>query len=321
MSPAVLVGLQPLQGATGHRRGAGQGDLFLNEFFSRVAIGFIWLTGSLPQRGRTAIAVVLADIFWLVARRQVRVTRTNLRLSFPELTEQQRAGIGRRSFRSIVRAALDHSILWKFDRAAMARYVRVDGAHHLTEPGNRPLIVILPHFLGMDAGGVGMTLLTQLSLVYSRQKNAVWEEWLRKARERFNDPILFPRQGIDMRKVIRSLKEGVPLGYLPNVDLGPTNSIFVPFFGVSAATIPMVSRLARLTDAKVVIAATEMTPDGYVVHVEAPWIDFPGVSVEEDTARVNREIERWVRRFPDQYLWSHKRFKTRPPGEPYLYPR
>jgi len=293
----------------------------LKEFFSRVAIGLIRLTGSLPQRGRTAIAAVVADIFWLVARPQLRVTRTNLRLCFPELTEQQRAGIGRRSFRNIVRAALDHSILWKVDRATMARYVRVDGAHHLTDPGNRPLIIILPHFLGMDAGGVGMSLLTRVSVVYSRQKNIVWEEWLRKARERFNEPILFPRQGIDMRKVICSLKDGVPLGYLPDVDLGPTNSIFVPFFGVSTATIPMVSRLARLTDARVVIAATEMTPDGYVVHVEAPWLDFPGASVEEDTARMNREIERWVRRFPDQYLWSHKRFKTRPPGDPYLYQR
>jgi len=293
----------------------------LKEFFARVAIGLIQLTGLLPQRGRTAIAAVLADIFWLVARRRLRVTRTNLRLSFPELTEQQRAGIGRRSFRNIARAVLDHSILWKVDRATMARYVRVEGAHHLTDPGNRPLIVILPHLLGMDAGGVGMSLFTQLSVVYSRQKNTVWEAWLRKARERFNEPILFPRQGIDMRKVIRSLKDGVPLGYLPDVDLGPTNSIFVPFFGVLTATIPMVSRLVRLTDAKVVIAATEMTPDGYVVHIEAPWINFPGASVEEDTARMNREIERWVRRVPDQYLWSHKRFKTRPPGEPYLYQR
>lgn len=293
----------------------------MKEFFARVAIGLIQLTGLLPQRGRTAIAAVLADIFWLVARRRLRVTRTNLRLSFPELTEQQRAGIGRRSFRNIARAVLDHSILWKVDRATMARYVRVEGAHHLTDPGNRPLIVILPHLLGMDAGGVGMSLFTQLSVVYSRQKNTVWEAWLRKARERFNEPILFPRQGIDMRKVIRSLKDGVPLGYLPDVDLGPTNSIFVPFFGVLTATIPMVSRLVRLTDAKVVIAATEMTPDGYVVHIEAPWINFPGASVEEDTARMNREIERWVRRVPDQYLWSHKRFKTRPPGEPYLYQR
>jgi KDO2-lipid IV(A) lauroyltransferase len=67
------------------------------------------------------------------------------------------------------------------------------------------------------------------------------------------------------------------------------------------------------------MAVTEMTADGYLVHVDAPWRDFPGASVEEDTALMNREIERWVRRLPTQYLWSHKRFKTRPPGESSVY--
>jgi KDO2-lipid IV(A) lauroyltransferase len=115
------------------------------------------------------------------------------------------------------------------------------------------------------------------------------------------------------------VRDGYPLYYLPDMDLGATNSIFVPFFGVQAATIPMVSRIARMTGAKVVMTVTEMTDDGYVLHVEPPWADFPGASVEEDTLRMNREIERWVRRMPDQYLWTHKRFKTRPPGSPSIY--
>ncbi|MCM3879288.1 MAG: lysophospholipid acyltransferase family protein [Vicinamibacterales bacterium] len=277
------------------------------------------MTGLLPQRGRTAIAAVVADIFWFLARSKLRVTMTNLRLCFPHMTEKQRARIGRHSFRSIARAALDHSILWKADRATMERYIRVEGSHYLTDAANRPLILVMPHLLGIDAGGIGMCLHAKLSVVYSRQKNAVWEEWLRKARLRFNEPILFPRQDIDMRLVIRTLKDGIPLGYLPDVDLGPANSIFVPFFGVTAATIPMVSRLARVTGAKAAMAVTEMTTDGYVVHVEPPWQDFPGASVEEDTAHMNREIERWVRRFPEQYLWSQKRFRTRPPGEAPVY--
>jgi KDO2-lipid IV(A) lauroyltransferase len=115
------------------------------------------------------------------------------------------------------------------------------------------------------------------------------------------------------------MKDGLPLYYLPDTDLGETNSLFVPFFGVPAATIPMVSRLARLIDAKVVMAVTEMTADGYLLHLEAPWRDFPGASIEADTERMNREIERWVLRLPDQYLWTHKRFKTRPPGAPSIY--
>jgi KDO2-lipid IV(A) lauroyltransferase len=155
--------------------------------------------------------------------------------------------------------------------------------------------------------------------IYSRQKNPVWDAWLLEGRKRFNDPVLVARQGADMRGVIRAVKEGLPLYYLPDMDLGATNSVFVPFFGVPAATIPMVSRIARLTGAQVVMAVTEMTEEGYVLHLEPPWTDFPGASIEEDTARMNRELERWVLRMPDQYLWTHKRFKTRPPGERSIY--
>jgi KDO2-lipid IV(A) lauroyltransferase len=99
------------------------------------------------------------------------------------------------------------------------------------------------------------------------------------------------------------------------MDYGPEDAIFVPFFGVPAATITGVSRLARLTDAQVLPVVTHLTPDGYVVEIGAAWQDFPGPSVEDDTRRMNAFIEAEIRRFPEQYLWMHKRFKTRPPGE------
>ena len=147
----------------------------------------------------------------------------------------------------------------------------------------------------------------------------MWDAWLFKARQRFNDPVLVARQGADMRAVMRNVRNGLPLYYLPDMDLGAANSIFVPFFGVPAATIPMVARIARIIGAQVMMAVTEMTDDGYVLHLEPPWSDFPGESIEADTARMNREIERWVLRMPDQYLWTHRRFKTRPAGLPSFY--
>ena len=157
--------------------------------------------------------------------------------------------------------------------------------------------------------------------IYSKQTNTVWDMWLLTARQRFNDPVLVARQGADMRTVIRNVKSGLPMYYLPDMDLGAANSIFVAFFGVPAATIPMVPRIARITGAQVMMAVTEMTEDGYVLHFEPPWPDFPGESIEADTARMNREIERWVLRMPDQYLWTHRRFKTRPAGLPGVYGR
>ena len=155
--------------------------------------------------------------------------------------------------------------------------------------------------------------------IYSKQTNAVWDAWLLRARQRFNDPVLVPRQGADMRAVMRSVKNGLPLYYLPDMDLGGANSIFVPFFGLPAATIPMVPRIARIIGAQVMMAVTQMTEDGYVLHFEPPWLDFPGESIEADTVRMNREIERWVVKMPDQYLWTHRRFKTRPPGLASVY--
>jgi KDO2-lipid IV(A) lauroyltransferase len=283
---------------------------------ARLAIFLINLTRFWSQRTRSRVAYALSDIVWWLAGPRRRVTLVNLKACFPTMSEDERWQLGRRTFRSLGRAALDHSVLWKADAAVIERYITVDGAEHLD---HRPLIALAPHFVGLDAGGVRINTLVRGASIYSRQKNPVWDEALLKARQRFSDPVLLPRQGLDMRTVIRTVKSGLPMYYLPDMDLGPTNSIFVPFFGVPAATIPMVSRLARLTGAKVVMAVTEMTDDGYALHIEPPWENFPGESVEADTARMNRELERWVLRMPAQYFWTHKRFKTRPEGEASLY--
>jgi len=291
----------------------------VNRWIAQFGVWLINLTQHWSQRTRSRVAHALSDLIWWLAWPRRHVTLANLRACFPQKSEVERKRLGRLTFRSLARAALDHSVLWNADQAMIERYVRVEGEQYLLDPANRPIVVIAPHFAGLDAGGVRANTLVRGVSIYSRQKNPVWDAWLLKARKRFSDPILIPRQGIDMRSVVRIVREGLPLYYLPDMDLGPTNSIFVPFLGVQTATIPMVSRIARMTGARVIMAVTEMTEDGYVLHFEAPWEDFPGTSVEEDTARMNREIERWVLHMPTQYFWTHKRFKTRPEGEASLY--
>jgi Kdo2-lipid IVA lauroyltransferase/acyltransferase len=291
----------------------------VNLWAAKFGIFLINQTRHWSQRTRTRVAYALSDLVWWLAGSRRHVTLTNLRVCFPQMPEEERYRLGRMTFRSLGRAALDHSVLWNADRETIERYVRMEGGHHLADPANRPLIILAPHFVGLDAGGVRTNILVRGASIYSKQKNPVWDAWLLKARQRFSDPVLLPRQGLDMRAVIRILRDGLPLYYLPDMDLGPANSIFVPFFGVPTATIPMVSRLVRMTGAKVILAVTEMTDDGYVLHVEPPLADFPGASIEEDTARMNRELERWVLRMPAQYFWTHKRFKTRPEGSPSIY--
>lgn len=272
---------------------------------------------SVAQRARAA--ALLGDALWWIAWPRRRVALTNLRLCFPQLAEREGRGIGRRCFRNIARAALDHSVLWRGTREEIQRFVRIVGGEHLFSPANRPLIMVAPHFVGLDAGGIRIATEMKAVSIYARQSNEVWDRWLKHGRERFNEPVLIARQGSDLRAALRAMKGGLPFYYLPDMDHGPENSIFVPFFGEPAATLPMVSRIARLIDAKVVMAVAEMTDDGYALHIEPPWTDFPGASIEADTERMNREIERWVTKLPDQYLWPHRRFKTRPPGGNAVY--
>jgi len=292
----------------------------MTEWLARTWIALINTTAGWSTAARARLAATVGDLLWLAVSPRRRVTLANLRACFPQMSEAQRRAVGRRLFRNVARSVLDHSVLWRGSREAVEALVRVEGAEHLADPTNRPLIVLAPHFVGLDAGGIRFNTLARGVSIYATQSNAAWDAQLLAGRRRFNDPVLIPRRGAaELKEVLRAMKQGLPLYYLPDMDNGATNSIFVPFFGVPAATIPMVSRLARLLGAKVVMAVTEMTDQGYVLRFEAPWRDFPGASVEEDTERMNREIERWVLRLPDQYLWTHKRFKTRRPGAPPLY--
>lgn len=292
----------------------------MTEFFARLWIALINATAHWSVAARTRLGNVLGDLLWLAIWPRRRITLVNLRACFPQRPEAERRAIGRRLFRNIARSVLDHSVLWRGSREAVEQLVRVEGVAHLLDPANRPLILLAPHFVGLDAGGSRLNTLVRAVSVYARQSNATWDKALLEGRRRFADPLLIPRRGAsELKAVMRAMKDGLPFYYLPDMDYGPVNSIFVPFFGVPAATIPMVSRLARLLDAKVVMAVTEMTADGYVLHLEPPWREFPGASVEADTERMNREIERWVLKMPDQYLWTHKRFKTQPEGAPSLY--
>ncbi len=293
----------------------------MNAALANSWIALINATLGWTQSARTRLAHVVGSLLWLLVWPRRRVALTNLQLCFPALSEADRVRIGRRCFCNIARGALDHAVLWRGTREAVERYIRVDGIGRLHAAAGRPLILIAPHFVGLDAGGIRINTLVRGASIYSRQQNPVWDAWLLKGRQRFSDPVLIARRGIDMRSVIRTVRQGLPLYYLPDMDLGATNSIFVPFFGVPSATIPMVPRIARMTGATVMMAVTEMTEDGYVLHFEPPWADFPGESIKADTARMNREIERWVMKMPEQYLWTHRRFKTRPAGEPDVYGR
>jgi KDO2-lipid IV(A) lauroyltransferase len=286
---------------------------------SRIIFASLWLIHFLPSRIVAAIgnAVGLAA-FWLIPERR-RVTRVNLEKCFPAMPPRSRERLARAHFRAFCRSFVDRALLWWAPRGRIVRLVRIEGLEHLRALGGAPAILFVPHFAGLDAGVTRLGCEIDMVAMYARQKDARFGELLRRGRGRFGEQRLVSRQD-GIRSIVRAMRERLPFYYLPDQDYGPRDALFVPFFGVPAATVPGLARLARIARARVLPCVTRMLPGaGYVVTIEPPWDNFPTADTAADTRRMNEYIERKVLEMPEQYLWMHKRFKTRPAGEARFY--
>ncbi len=287
---------------------------------TRVGVGVLWLLHFLPLWLLALLGRGLGRLAYLLGRERREVVHTNLRLCFPAMPVEERERLARRHFEAVGRSLLERSLCWWAAEARLCRLARIEGIERLRALAGKPLILLVPHFVGLDIFATRLGLEVNGASIYSKQKDPLIDRLLYRGRTRFGDQLVVSRQE-GMRSILRALKQGRPLYYLPDMDYGPRDALFVPFFGVPAATVPGVSRLARLTGAKVLPCLARMLPGGagYVLDIREAWSDFPGVNVETDTHRMNACIEGWVRELPEQYYWVHKRFKTRPPGEPRIY--
>jgi KDO2-lipid IV(A) lauroyltransferase len=287
---------------------------------TRLGLGVIWLLHWLPLSVLAALGRAAGRLLYLLAGERRRVVLTNLRLCFPELSDDERVRLARNHFAVFARSLLEHGILWWGSRERVLRMIRVDGLEHWQAVANRPVIFLAPHFVGLDMGGIRIGAEYRVVSVYSKQKNPAFDAVLYHGRTRFVMPDLYSRQD-GIRPVAKAIKKGLPFYYLPDMDFGERDSIFVLFFGVPAATITGLSRIAALTGAVVVPAVTTQLPggEGYVLRFHPAWDNFPSGDLAADTRLMNAFIEDRVREMPEQYYWLHKRFKTRPAGEPRFY--
>jgi KDO2-lipid IV(A) lauroyltransferase len=240
-------------------------------------------------------------------------------LCFPQWTPRQRRALVPRIFVKVAQAWLDRSWLWHGKPELTRRRLQLTGAVGELE-GSQPAVIFAPHFVGMDAGWTALTqqLPREFIGIYTNQANKVLDEWILASRQRFGSGRPFARAD-GVKAIVSALREGAPLYLLPDMNFGPEESIFVPFYGVPAATVPSLSRFARLGRAKVVPLVTRLTRDGYEIRVLPAWKDFPSDDVTADTALMNERLQGYIDAVPDQYYWVHKRFKTRPPGMPPVY--
>lgn len=286
----------------------------------RLVLALMWLLHWLPLPVLGRMGEGVGNLLFFVIRKRRHITLTNLRLCLPDRSEEERRQIARRHFQLYARSVLERGILWWASETRLKKLIQVEPAVPLTLIQSGPTILLCPHFVCLDVAGVAVMLESSLCSIYTEQRNKVFDQALRRGRSRFRPVKLFSRaEGV--KPIIRAMQEKLPYFMLPDMDFGAKNAEFIPFFGVPAATLTAMPRLAASTQAKVVPVIATMLPDyrGWKVCFHAPWDNYPGDDITMATRQMNAFIEQEVLKAPAEYFWAHKRFKTRPPGEPGVY--
>jgi KDO2-lipid IV(A) lauroyltransferase len=286
----------------------------------RLGLFVLWVLHFLPMPLLAPVGSAVGIAAYAIIGKRRRIARSNLRLCFPALPPAARERLLRRHFRAFGRALLASGVAWWGSPSRLRRTVRLEETRHMDALAGQPVIALVPHFVGIELEGLRVSLDYPGAAVYVRQKDPLVDAFLKRKRERFAGTRMFLRSA-GIKPIVRALREGRAVQLSPDMDLGARDSLFVPFFGVRAATVPALSRIAALTGARIVplIVRERRGARGYSARFYPAWDDFPTGDVEADTARMNAFIEARILEMPEQYLWTHKRFKTRPPGEPGLY--
>lgn len=289
---------------------------------ARLLLALLWSLHWLPLSVQAAIGRAFGKLLYAVAGSRRAVALRNLALCFPQRSAAEREQLAREHFRWLGRSILERGLLWYASPARLRRLIHVEGDVSLAERSERPVMWLVPHFMALDVAGASVLLFQKRKgiSIYQEQSNAVMDRAIRRGRLRLGNAEIFPRDD-SAKALLRAIRRGDAFFNLPDMDFGERDAAFVPFFGVPAATLLAPSRLARALDMVVQPVLAEMLPggQGYRVRFMPPWSHFPTDDAVADTAMMNRWIESEIRRDPAQYLWVHKRFKTRPAGEPTLY--
>jgi KDO2-lipid IV(A) lauroyltransferase len=288
----------------------------------RIGIFVLWLLHFLPLPLLAVLGRGVGLLAYLFVAKRRRIAATNLSLCFPELPTAHRSRLLRRHFQCFGRALVESSIAWWGSPRRLRRVIRIEGQEHVDALQGARFIALVPHFVGIELEGIRMALDYSGVAVYVRQRDRYVDAFLKRRRERFGSVRMIARQE-GVKPILRALHSGQALQLSPDMDLGPKDAMFVPFFGVQAATVTALPRMARLAQARIVPLVIRQLEGGrgYVARFHPAWENYPSESLEDDTRRMNAFIEDRIREMPEQYLWTHRRFKTRPAGEASPYAR
>ena len=285
-----------------------------------IGAGLMRLVVLLPPRAILALGAAFGALVSPLLRERRRVVARNLEVCFPELGEAARTRLRAAALRDMGVMLGEFALGWMApDRKLAKLRVRIVGLEHLEalRAQGRGALLVGGHFSHLELCARLISRQLRIAGMYRRMDSEVFEFLVLRARLGYADA-MFDKD--ELRATVKYMRRGGVVWYAPDQDMRGKDAVFAPFFGIPASTITATHHLARLSGAAVIPFFHRREPDGsYALRLEAPLRDFPTADVIADTARVNALVERMVREAPEQYLWAHKRFKTRPPGMPPVY--
>ncbi|MGB6242562.1 MAG: lipid A biosynthesis lauroyl acyltransferase [Castellaniella sp.] len=286
---------------------------------SGMLSGLLRTLSLLPYHWVARLGEGLGSLLYLIPGKRRHILHTNLRLCFPEHSESHRQRLARACFQHVIRSYLERGVQWYGSAQAISDLVELDSAIDLQDRYDQPTIFLGFHFAAIEAACMYYSTRHPVASIYTPMSDQVTNEISMAQRARFGT-IMIPRHD-SARQILKVLKSGQPIMLAADMDFGLRDSVFVPFFGVQACTLTAVSRLARLSGARVVPFVSEVRPDyqGYKLRIYPALPTFPSGDDQADALAMNQFLETRIREIPEQYYWVHRRFKRRPPGEAPVY--
>ncbi len=292
-----------------------------------LGVGLMRLAGWLPYEWVLRLGPPLGRLYARLLPRRREIARINIGLCFPDRDSAWREALLRRHFENLGIAFLEVPFAWWAPRrrleARPGGFGEIRGLEHLEAAlaRGKGVLLLSAHFNSPELGGRLLAHRVPFVALYRKANHPVMDWIMYRARGRYLDGQVERR---DVRALLRALRAGKAVWYAVDQNSSRREAVFVDFFGTPASTNAATAKLARMTGAAVVPFRALRRSDGrgYDLVLEPAWTGFPSGDLEADTRRVNRMVEAWVRETPEQYLWIHRRFRTRPNrSDPPIYPR
>jgi Kdo2-lipid IVA lauroyltransferase/acyltransferase len=281
---------------------------------------FLRLISTLPMRVQYVIGKWGGRIFYTSANRRRHIAETNVNLCFPNLDQIQKRHIVRGAFKSVGISTLEITTSWWGSDRRLKPLGTIHGIEHIrqAQQQGKGVLLLSAHFTSLEIGCRFLAMQIPTYNMYKMHRNELFDRVMKASREMHAKGVIERR---DVRRFTRALKKGEVCWYAPDQDFGRQNSVFAPFMGVETSTLTATSRLAKMGNAVVIpfFPRRRRNEIGYDVFIQPPLENFPSGDDVKDAKLVNELIAEQIVLAPEQYLWGHRRFKTRPDGEPDVY--